>query len=70
MTISSKAPRVPGFRNPIRQLKSTGFNIGGSTPRPSNRVKPVKEIDPAKKAKLPKFSKGGAVRKSGGCMTR
>lgn len=64
----SKAPRVPGVRNAIHQLKTTGFNVGGGSPRPSNKVAPVKEADPAKKAKLPKFSKGGAVKKSGGCM--
>jgi hypothetical protein len=63
-----KAPRIPGFKAPIHQLKTTGFNIGGGKPHPSNKIAPVKEVDPAKKAKLPKFSKGGAVKKSGGCM--
>lgn len=64
----SKAPRISGFKPPVRQLKATGLNIGGTSPHPSNKVKPVSEVDPAKKAKVPGFSKGGAVKKSGGCM--
>lgn len=70
MAIGSKAPRIPGFKPAVRQVKGKGMNFGMAKPRFGTKVDPVKEVDPAKKAKLPKFSKGGMVKKSGGCMCR